>query len=54
VRAGALVFRPRVRREHALGNPIQAVNHGSRENSGKHDDQEPDNVAANVDFKDVM
>ncbi len=36
-RAGALVPRPRVRCQHPLGNPIQAVNNRSRKGSREHD-----------------
>jgi hypothetical protein len=40
LRAGALVPRSRVRREHAPRNPIQAVNDSSCKNCGKHNEQE--------------
>jgi hypothetical protein len=39
-RADALVPWPRIGREHAVSNPIQAVNDGSRKNSRKHNEQE--------------
>jgi len=36
LRAGALMSRPRVSREHVHRNPIEAVNNRSREAGGKH------------------
>jgi hypothetical protein len=40
LRPGALVPRPRIGREHAVPNPIQSVNDGSRKKRGKHNEQE--------------
>jgi hypothetical protein len=30
---------PQIGREHAVPNPVQTVNDGSRKNSGKHNEQ---------------